>query len=830
MIDLKSVVEKYPECLDSATKFKSYMMDLYPDNSNKARIRILADIVDCGIALEIKNGKTDSISVSNFCNTMESQYGYSVKLVEECVNQFLVAFGFVLNDNSGVNREEKLGVISDSIENEDETKYVCNLHDFIIEDSVLKKYTGHDEFVAIPNGVTSIDYYAFSGCKSLTSIVLPESVMIIEAEAFELCENLTTIKLLSASIDCIELDAFYGCQKIETVYFYNEEQKNEFADCFESNVKLVIQQKDKTKISNPQINVDYICDIRNFIISISGEQLMKYNGSERYVAIPDSVIHISDYAFSECDGLIRVKIPNNVTNIGDAIFENCYNLKSVVLPNRITAIGFAMFYGCSKLDDVILPNSIISIDEAAFSGCGNLTSITLPNSVTNIGDRAFEFCRKLTNMTIPNGVTHIGKEAFYRCENLASITLPNGVASIGDSAFEFCGKLTSLTLPNAIGSIGKYAFSGCSSLKTVYFNSEEQKNKFAGCFEPNVKLVVLCDDKTEVNEHHANVENQIITTYEKDGITYICNPDDFEIKDDELINYTGNDKFVYIPDTVRRIGKCAFAGSLINSIVIPDRVLSIGDEAFKSCENLTSITIPEEVVSIGEKAFQWCKNLKNIIIGEKITRIGWLAFHMTAYYDNADNWENNLLYLGKYLITYNKNFAKSFKIKPDTQFMAEGCFYGCYDLKNIVIPKSIARISDKAFWQCKNLTNVTISDGVLEIGDEAFYGCEKLRNISIPSSVNSIGNGAFECCTSLTSVMISNGVTRIESYAFLSCDNIKTIHIPDSISHIGEEAFCFGSEFSKQHEVHFQSDKQKNKFKDCFLSYKTLFVVKGENA
>ena len=78
--------------------------------------------------------------------------------------------------------------------------------------------------------------------------------------------------------------------------------------------------------------------------------------------------------------------------------------------------------------------------------------------------------------------------------------------------------------------------------------------------------------------------------------------------------------------------------------------------------------------------------------------------------------------------------------------------------------------------------------------------------------------------------MISNGVTRIESYAFLSCDNIKTIHIPDSISHIGEEAFCFDSEFSEQHEVHFQSDKQKNKFKDCFLSYKTLFVVKGENA
>ena len=184
MIDLKSVVEKYPECLDSATKFKSYMMDLYPDNSNKARIRILADIVDCGIALEIKNGKTDSISISNFCNTMENQYGYSAKLVEECVNQFLVAFGFVLNDNSGVNREEKLGVISDSIENEDETKYVCNLHDFIIEDSVLKKYTGHDEYVTIPNGVIGIGQQAFAGSRTLQSVTIPVSVKNIECAAF----------------------------------------------------------------------------------------------------------------------------------------------------------------------------------------------------------------------------------------------------------------------------------------------------------------------------------------------------------------------------------------------------------------------------------------------------------------------------------------------------------------------------------------------------------------------------------------------------------------------------------------------------------------------
>ena len=72
MIDLKSVVEKYPECLDSATKFKSYMMDLYPDNSNKARIRILADMIDCGIATAFKNGKKDDVSIANFCNSIKN--------------------------------------------------------------------------------------------------------------------------------------------------------------------------------------------------------------------------------------------------------------------------------------------------------------------------------------------------------------------------------------------------------------------------------------------------------------------------------------------------------------------------------------------------------------------------------------------------------------------------------------------------------------------------------------------------------------------------------------------------------------------------------------
>lgn len=92
MIDLKSVVEKYPECLDSAAKFKSYMMDLYPENADRARIKVLTDVINCGIVDEIKDGKTDSISIANYRDKMENAFGYSGRLVLESIMQWIRAF------------------------------------------------------------------------------------------------------------------------------------------------------------------------------------------------------------------------------------------------------------------------------------------------------------------------------------------------------------------------------------------------------------------------------------------------------------------------------------------------------------------------------------------------------------------------------------------------------------------------------------------------------------------------------------------------------------------------------------------------------------------
>ena len=92
MIDLKVVVTKYPECLENSEKFRNYLKDLYPERADQVRIKVLADAMTCGIVDEIKAGKTGSVDVTRYRTLIEQQYGYSSRLVFECVTKWISAF------------------------------------------------------------------------------------------------------------------------------------------------------------------------------------------------------------------------------------------------------------------------------------------------------------------------------------------------------------------------------------------------------------------------------------------------------------------------------------------------------------------------------------------------------------------------------------------------------------------------------------------------------------------------------------------------------------------------------------------------------------------
>jgi serine/threonine protein kinase len=113
--------------------------------------------------------------------------------------------------------------------------------------------------------------------------------------------------------------------------------------------------------------------------------------------------------------------------------------------------------------------------------------------------------------------------------------------------------------------------------------------------------------------------------------------------------------------------------------------------------------------------------------------------------------------------------------------------------EHITIPNDYTSIGDKAFYNRTDIKSITISNTcrVEIIGSRAFECCVNLTNIIVSNNVVNIGDSAFSWCGNLTNIVIPISVTEIGKKAFMYCSNLLNIIVPDSVTNIGQNAFYY---------------------------------------
>mgnify|MGYP002626131174 CR=1 FL=1 len=257
-----------------------------------------------------------------------------------------------------------------------------------------------------------------------------------------------------------------------------------------------------------------------------------------------------------------------------------------------------------------------------------------------------------------------------------------------------------------------------------------------------------------------------------------------------ITKYKGTETEVVIPDklggkNVTGIGMWAFDFcSKINSITIPNSIISISDYAFRKCSGLTDITIPDSVEYVGDATFRDCTGLTSVTIGNDVNRIGAYAFYDCKGLVSItlpDSVESigycafarcpglmNITVVEDNPYYDSRNNCNAI-IETETNNLIIGC-------QNTMIPNSVTSIGNSAFHGCTSLTNITIPDSVTSIGYDVFSDCTSLTSATIGNSVTSISVEAFYWCTSLTSITIPNSVTSIDYQAFYGCTNLTDVY------------------------------------------------------
>lgn len=343
------------------------------------------------------------------------------------------------------------------------------------------------------------------------------------------------------------------------------------------------------------------------------------------------------------------------------------NLKDVRLKHILYYDGW-WNYGSHEHDlycDDMLPGG-------AFYGNKAIHSMILPSTLKRIGDNAFrEMNLMYSTLELPEGVTYIGTNAFaYNGYNGVEMIMPYSLDSICSEAFTHCMYRCELRLTDNIRYIGPNAFSGwqdggCWNFYGTFHIPSKLTELSSGAFQSlgrNGSLQGEIEIPPTITKIPSNIFGHFTTGMQLTQISL------------------ANQVSLTIPNSVKVIEDYAFSGMRFKSVSLGDYVEALGNGAFLNAKMPFEIELPDALTSIGTECFMQCGIDGSLEIPEKCVQIGGRAFA--------------------------NNHISRLSLPSKLEMIPGGCFAINPELRQVVIPKYVNYIGEKAFASCPSIQTV----------------------------------------------------------------------------------------------------------------------------
>ncbi|MDR0300936.1 MAG: leucine-rich repeat protein [Treponema sp.] len=687
--------------------------------------------------------------------------------------------------------------------------------------------------VVLPEDITGIFPYTFSGCSSLKTIVFPQSLQTIGSYSFQGCSSLEELELPD-SLQTIGASAFEGCTDLysdiaclDLSVYPNllSIGDNAYKNCVQfTSLKLPPSLKTLgaafsgcTGLMSGVTSIDLLaCSALETIgaSAFEGWTVLKIT------AFPSSLKNIGNSAFKGC-ALGTIALPAAVETIGASAFEGCTVLKITAFPSSLKNIGDGAFKGCTLFGTIALPAAVETIGASAFEGCtGLVLNIPSNSALQRIGAGAFKDCtfyrtamdfsglKFLTSIDL-SGYTELETLNLSGCIRLPSINV-NGFATLKQLNLSGCNQLKTIAASNA-ASLEQLDLSGCTALTSINMENAaalEQIN-LSGCTALTGNNINLsgCTALTTVT---LSPSTGTIPAAAFSGCTsldslYFAGSQATESFNLSALDWLKSADLSACTGPIV-IGANAFANcAALETVVLPASLTAIGNSAFEGCTSLYSnitcldLSVYPNLLSIGDNAYKNCAQFTSLVLPSSLKTLG-------AAFSGCTGLMTGLTGLDLLAAC------------PALETIGNDAFRDFTSLAAVSFPKSVKTIGGYAFSNTA-LTSVDLSDctALTSIGVAAFpsvsivsldlSGCAALASIdtiavsnsdvlasvdlSGCTALTSIGNNAFSQCTALTSVDLSGStaLTSIGANAFTMCDELAAVSFPKSLETIGDGAF-----------------------------------------